>query len=480
MGHATVRRALGLAGLLTFVLLLATACGGGDDGDGGEAGSGGGGEQTSFTIAADGDPEPGGAVEFGLEAETDGWDPVNNRWAASGHTVALAVFDPLAAYDEEGEPQPYLAQDLVPNDDFTSWDIVLRPDITFHNGQPLNADAVVKLLRAHLDSTLTAPALEPVASVDPVDPLTVRVRHEHAVGHLPGGPRGPGRVRARARAARRRRAGQPGGDRNRSLHPAGVGARPGVRRHEEPELLARRPAVSRRGDLPTDPRQPDPRRHARDGRDQPHRNDRRRDDHPRPRGRRSRAVPADRGRLERRGDLRHAQHRRRAPRRPPRPRGARAGHEQGSVRRDAGERHPRAGQRTVQPRLALVQPRGRGDVPAVPARASPPARRGVRGRERTGRVHLHHDPRRDEPGGALAHRRAVAVGRDRHRTEHQGAGDVHPRRRHRRVRGQPVAPFRGPRSRRRTTSGGSSRTPTPSASSRSTSPAIATRRSPRP
>ena len=37
---------------------------------------------------------------------------------------------------------PFLAESVEPNDDYTQWTIKLREGITFHNGTPLNADAV--------------------------------------------------------------------------------------------------------------------------------------------------------------------------------------------------------------------------------------------------------------------------------------------------------------------------------------------------
>lgn len=172
------QRARGFVGLgLLLVLLVAVgaACGGSDDGDDGSSSPTGETEEVNLTIPADGDPVEGGAILVGLEAETDGWDPVNNRWAASGHTVALAVYDPLATWNPDGEVVPYLAEEFVPSEDFMTWDIKLRPDITFHNGDPLNADAVAQLLTAHSESALTAPALEPVESIDVVDDLTVRL-----------------------------------------------------------------------------------------------------------------------------------------------------------------------------------------------------------------------------------------------------------------------------------------------------------------
>jgi ABC-type transport system substrate-binding protein len=169
------RPKVGLALLLVLLIGVAAACGGDDDGDDGQSGPTGETGDVNLTIPADGDPVEGGAIQVGLEAETDGWDPVNNRWAASGHTVALAVYDPLATWTADGEVAPYLAEEFVPSEDFMTWDIVLRSGITFHNGEPLNAAAVEKLLEAHKESALTAPALEPIESIDTVDDLTVRL-----------------------------------------------------------------------------------------------------------------------------------------------------------------------------------------------------------------------------------------------------------------------------------------------------------------
>jgi ABC-type transport system substrate-binding protein len=175
------RRAF-VAGALLFALILA-GCGGDDDG-GDDSADGGPsedveeatqGETTEITIASEGDPVEGGSLVYGLEAETDGWNPVTARWAVSGHTVAMAVFDPLATWSEDGEAVPYLAESFTPNDDFTEWDIKLRAGVQFHNGEPLTADAVKKLLDGHLASALTAPALEPVESVEVVDELTAKV-----------------------------------------------------------------------------------------------------------------------------------------------------------------------------------------------------------------------------------------------------------------------------------------------------------------
>lgn len=154
------------------VALFAAACSSADNG----AGNGDPVEQgvsaTDVTIAPQGDPTPGGTVAYGIEAETDGFDPTANRWAISGHMVAQAVFDPLAALDADGTPQPYLAESFEPNDDFTEWTITLRSGVTFHDGEPLTADAAAATLQAHRDSFLTGSALAPVTDITVVDDLS--------------------------------------------------------------------------------------------------------------------------------------------------------------------------------------------------------------------------------------------------------------------------------------------------------------------
>ncbi|MDZ7732118.1 MAG: ABC transporter substrate-binding protein [Acidimicrobiia bacterium] len=93
----------------------------------------------------------------------------------SGHFVGSAVYDTLAMFDEDGVAQPYLAGSFTPNDDSTQWEIGLREGVTFHDGTPLDAQAVVTNLEAYRASGLVGPALRPVETVEVADPATVRV-----------------------------------------------------------------------------------------------------------------------------------------------------------------------------------------------------------------------------------------------------------------------------------------------------------------
>ena len=134
--------------------------------------------QLTYVQEPPGDPVAGGQLAFGLNAETDGWNVTTNRWSGSAYIVGGALFDPLVALGEDGRPHPYLAETIESNEDFTVWTITLRPGATFHDGQPVNAEAVAKNLRAHQESILTSASMDFVADdgVQVVDDLTVEVR----------------------------------------------------------------------------------------------------------------------------------------------------------------------------------------------------------------------------------------------------------------------------------------------------------------
>jgi peptide/nickel transport system substrate-binding protein len=128
-------------------------------------------------------PVSGNRLIYGLEADTDGFDPTTNRWAISGVMVGLAVYDPLAAFNDRSEAKPYLAKSITPNRDYTEWTITLHEGVTFQNGAPLTSAAVKAVLDAHLASFLTSAAFTAVrynrdtreSGITVKDPLTVVV-----------------------------------------------------------------------------------------------------------------------------------------------------------------------------------------------------------------------------------------------------------------------------------------------------------------
>ena len=53
------------------------------------------------------------------------------------------VYDPLSRVSPDLEVQPGLALEWNPNDDSTTWEVKLRPDVTWHDGKPFTADDVI-------------------------------------------------------------------------------------------------------------------------------------------------------------------------------------------------------------------------------------------------------------------------------------------------------------------------------------------------
>ncbi|SDF34981.1 peptide/nickel transport system substrate-binding protein [Blastococcus fimeti] len=162
------KRALASLGLVG--ILLGTAACGGDDGD--DNSSGGAGPEG---ISEQGDPVSGGEITVGLEAETNSWLPGEYAGGNSGTTVAYALYDPLMKRTADGEFKPFLAESMEPNADFTTWTLTLRPEVQFHDGTPLNAEA----LKTIFDDYLMAPTsnvrntLAEVSALNVVDDLTV-------------------------------------------------------------------------------------------------------------------------------------------------------------------------------------------------------------------------------------------------------------------------------------------------------------------
>ncbi len=182
-----------------FLGVLAVGCGGSSgSGDAtptsGAAVSGSSDTTPNLVKQASSPPKAGGKLVVALEAETDGWDPTQNRWANSGTEVALAIYDPLAMLDVNLQPKPYLAESITSSPDFKTWTIKLRPNITFHDGSPLNADAIKTFLDAFKASALTGAAARPISTIDVVDDLTIKLGMSEAWSTFPAFLTGQGGV----------------------------------------------------------------------------------------------------------------------------------------------------------------------------------------------------------------------------------------------------------------------------------------------
>jgi peptide/nickel transport system substrate-binding protein len=158
--------------LVLLSVLLAAACG--DDTNDGETNGAAGDEPGVEVGEPPGEPVVGGELTYGIRSDGTGFDTTSPITPAS-QDVLGPMNDPLVAIDENSDWAPNLAENLTPNADFTEWTITLRPDVRFHDGEPVDAEAVVANLEAVIGSPTVGFALAAIESVTAVDDLTVSV-----------------------------------------------------------------------------------------------------------------------------------------------------------------------------------------------------------------------------------------------------------------------------------------------------------------
>jgi peptide/nickel transport system substrate-binding protein len=114
-------------------------------------------------------------IAQGVDAES--LDPyVTTSGASKG--MLWTVYDRLVARNVDLAVQPALATSWSALDDST-WELKLRQGVSFHNGEPFNADAVKFSFARFVDPAVKngySTLLKPVAGVDVVDPYTVHVK----------------------------------------------------------------------------------------------------------------------------------------------------------------------------------------------------------------------------------------------------------------------------------------------------------------
>lgn len=162
------RRKLLLGGMAAGATGVLAACG-----SGATTPSGSSPPSSSTAGVGTGTPKRGGSLTIGADSDIDGFLPSANHWDNTGYTYAYCVFEALTAVASDGKWRPWLAQSVTPNADHTQWTFVLRPNITFHDGSPLDASIVVANLEQILASPLTGQALTPITSVKPQGDMTV-------------------------------------------------------------------------------------------------------------------------------------------------------------------------------------------------------------------------------------------------------------------------------------------------------------------
>lgn len=127
-------------------------------------GGGEGGEDATFSIAVGIDP--------------DTFDPAGQTTTTVQNMVDYVV-ETLVVFDDAGELVGKLAETFETSEDGTTVTLGLREGVTFHDGTPFDAEAVVFNLQRIIDPALTVPLgapFEVIESVTAVDESTVEVQ----------------------------------------------------------------------------------------------------------------------------------------------------------------------------------------------------------------------------------------------------------------------------------------------------------------
>jgi len=190
--------------------MIAAACGGDDDGD---AGTDAGGSDSATSAADDAaddegdsvaptitepeaeeeeaEPDPvfGGTLRVAMEAESDGINPVANNYAVAAYMMSFPIFDPLFAYDADGNWFPFLAESASPVEGTNSWQITLRQGITYHDGSEMTADDMIAAFEAQLADPIISLAVAPrypaENRIEKIDDYTVQHNLLRPDNHFP-------------------------------------------------------------------------------------------------------------------------------------------------------------------------------------------------------------------------------------------------------------------------------------------------------
>jgi ABC-type transport system substrate-binding protein len=127
------------------------------------------------------EPERGGNITYGLANNIDTFNPVTGQFNASNHSVAKAIFDPIAVLGDDGTVEPYLVESIEPNDDFTEWTLTARDGIQFHNGDPLTPRDIATHIKNVQLGPLTSFAFTTIRAVGVVDEVA---RPQYEAGEI--------------------------------------------------------------------------------------------------------------------------------------------------------------------------------------------------------------------------------------------------------------------------------------------------------
>lgn len=165
--------------ILALSFVLAACAGGSDSGDkDNDKTDGDNGEATESTVE-------GGDLVLAVLSDASSLDPAGSNDVPSS-VVQANIYETLVNRDDENNIVEGLAVDWETIDE-TTYEFKLREGVTFHDGEPFNAEAVKANLDRILDKEVASPRyflFEMIANVEVVDEYTVRITTEYPFAPL--------------------------------------------------------------------------------------------------------------------------------------------------------------------------------------------------------------------------------------------------------------------------------------------------------
>ncbi|MGD8268109.1 MAG: ABC transporter substrate-binding protein [Desulfobacterales bacterium] len=129
------------------------------------------------------EPHYGGTLRMAHELDAAGFDAIKARAAiGAGGNAASLIMEKLFERGPQGELIPILGVAATPSADGKTWTVRLRENVTFHDGTPFNADAVVQHWQRLLNPENRYRGrifLGPILSVEKTGPYVVRFNLKH-------------------------------------------------------------------------------------------------------------------------------------------------------------------------------------------------------------------------------------------------------------------------------------------------------------
>jgi peptide/nickel transport system substrate-binding protein len=117
---------------------------------------------------------PTGKLRIALTTDINSVIP-SNAAERQADIAALAFFDTILFPAADGTAKPNLAEKCEPSADYMTYTCTFRKDVVFHNGDPLNADAVIGTVELLRNPEIAYPFPgEDVVTVEKVDDYTVK------------------------------------------------------------------------------------------------------------------------------------------------------------------------------------------------------------------------------------------------------------------------------------------------------------------